>query len=137
MPGTARVTLSFASVLAEDFVELAAFYRDVFGLAEVAELESEHFRGLWIGTTVLGFSSTTAYELLDLPRPAAAGNGVRSFLTFEMPEREAVAAYTVQAEETGATVVQPPHDTYYGAWQAVLMDPGGHAFRINHLPMAK
>ena len=129
------VTLSFSSVFADDYEGLADYYQGVFGLPEVESLHSEHFRGLQIGPTVLGFSrADTAYDLLELPRPAADAHGVRTFVTFEVPTEDDVASMLAAAVGAGGTQVQAPHRTYYGAWQAVVLDPEGNAFRINHLP---
>ena len=128
------VGLSFTSILARDFLGLSAFYEQVFGLAEVVDLTSPHFRGLWIGETVIGFSAPSAYQLLDLPEPATDDRAVRTFLTFETTAHDDVAGFVEVAVAAGASLVQAPHDTYYGAWQAVLLDPEGNAFRVNHLP---
>ncbi|MHA3704647.1 VOC family protein [Jatrophihabitans sp. YIM 134969] len=129
------VSLSFSSVFADDFESLADYYQEVFGLPEVESLHSEHFRGLQIGPTVLGFSrAETAYDLLELPRPAPQSTGVKSFVTFEVPSEDDVARMLAVAVAAGGTPVQEPHRTYYGAWQAVVLDPEGNAFRINHLP---
>lgn len=134
-PVPVPVTLSFASILARDFLGLSAYYEGVFDLDEVADLTSPHFRGLWLGSTVLGFSARSAYQLLDLPEPADEEPAVRTFLTFEVGESD-VETYADRGVEAGGTLVQAPHDTYYGAWQAVLLDPEGNAFRVNHLPLA-
>ncbi|WP_375503113.1 VOC family protein [uncultured Jatrophihabitans sp.] len=134
MHESAAVTLSFVSVFA-DRLELADYYQAVFDLAEVESLRSPHFRGLYLGDTVLGFSAAaTAYELLELPRPLGADSGVRSFVTFEVSEEPLVQVRLERALAGGGTQVQAPHRTYYGAWQAVVLDPEGNAFRINHLP---
>lgn len=131
------VGLSFTSILARDFLALSAYYEEVFGLPEVDGLTSPHFRGLWIGETVLGFSAPSAYDLLDLPAPTTDDPGIRTFLTFETESRDQVEGYAEAAVAAGGTLVQPPHDTYYGAWQAVLLDPEGHAFRVNFLPLER
>lgn len=129
------VALSFSSLLVADPDRSVAFYADVFDLPEVASLASPHFRGLRLGPTVLGFSGPKAYELLQLPQPAPDAVGVDTFLTFEAPSIEDVDGLTAKAAEHGATVLSPPSETYYGAWQAVLADPDGHVFRINHLAL--
>jgi uncharacterized glyoxalase superfamily protein PhnB len=132
---TGTVGLSFTSFFAQDMVALSGFYRELFGLPEVQELTSPHFRGLQVGATVLGFSAAqSAYDLLELPRPSSADPGVRTFITFELDGPGEVDAAFAAAAAAGGTVVQAPHQTYYGAWQAVLLDPEGNAFRINHLP---
>lgn len=129
------VGLSFASVMAKDFAGLAAFYQELLGLDEVMELRSEHFRGLNIGDTILGFSAHTAYDMLNLVAPEAQNGGVSSFLTFEMADDAQVDRLTAAAVAAGATCVKEPSRTYYGAWQSVLLDPEGNAFRLNHLEL--
>lgn len=129
------VTLSFASLMVAEPDRSVGFYAELFGLPEVEELASPYFRGLRIGPTVLGFSGPKAYELLELPAPAAGEDGIDTFLTFEAPDRDAVPALTARAAELGGAVVKEPYDTYYGAWQSVVRDPDGHAFRINFLPL--
>lgn len=79
-------TLSFASVFASDIEKLSTFYADLLGLPEVTELRSEHFRGLRIGPTILGFSAPSAYAMLNLTAPGEGAEGVDTFLTFEMPD---------------------------------------------------
>jgi catechol 2,3-dioxygenase-like lactoylglutathione lyase family enzyme len=129
------VSLSFASLLVAEPDRSVGFYAELFDLPEVEELASPYFRGLRIGPTVLGFSGPKAYELLELPEPAGPGDGVDTFLTFEAPDRDGVTELTARAAELGGAVVKEPYDTYYGAWQSVVRDPDGHAFRINFLPL--
>lgn len=129
------VGLSFASVFADDIEALSGFYGRVFGFDEVTELHSDHFRGLRVGGTVLGFSAHTAYDMLNLVAPETPDAGVSSFLTFEMADDGEVDATTEAAIAAGATCVKQPARTYYGAWQSVFLDPEGNAFRINHLAL--
>lgn len=129
------IHLSFASVITDDIVGLSDFYRAVFDLAEVVELRSEHFRGLRIGATILGFSSPHAYELLNVDPPESR-SGTTQFLTFELDSDKQVDVMTQAAMAEGARCVKKPARTYYGAWQAVLADPDGNVFRLNHLDLA-
>ncbi|SHG97725.1 Glyoxalase/Bleomycin resistance protein/Dioxygenase superfamily protein [Jatrophihabitans endophyticus] len=85
---------------------------------------------------MLGFSAHTAYDLLALEPPSHGRDGVVSFLTFECATEPEVATRFATAVSRGGTAVQEPHRTYYGAWQAVVRDPEGNVFRINHLPLA-
>jgi uncharacterized glyoxalase superfamily protein PhnB len=133
MPAT---YLSFASVITDDIEELSGFYRAVFDLIEVAELRSDHFRGLRMGDTILGFSSPHAYELLNLVPPQST-SGTTQFLTFEVDSDKSVDLMTAGAVAEGARCIKEPARTYYGAWQSVLADPAGNVFRINHLDLAR
>ncbi|GAS98290.1 glyoxalase-like protein [Mycolicibacterium canariasense] len=130
-----EIHLSFASVITDDIVGLSDFYRAVFDLPEVVELRSDHFRGLRIGATILGFSSTHAYELLNLDRPEST-SGTTQFLTFELDSDKRVDVMTQAAVAEGARCIKDPARTYYGAWQSVLADPAGNVFRLNHLELA-
>lgn len=123
--------VSFASVIATDMVDLAAYYSGLFGLREVETLRSQLFRGLLAGDVVLGFSHTDAAPLLELP-PGKDGPG-QQFLTFEVGSPEDVVEMTRRAVDEGGALIQAPHVTYYGAHQSVVADPEGNLFRINHL----
>lgn len=129
-----EIHLSFASVITDDIVGLSDFYRAVFDLAEVVELRSEHFRGLRLGETILGFSSPHAYELLNVDPPESLF-GTKQFLTFEVDSDKQVDLMTQAAVAEGARCVKEPARTYYGAWQSVLADPAGNVFRLNHLEL--
>lgn len=128
------VRMSFASVITDDIVGLSGFYADLLDLDEVTELRSDNFRGLRLGDVVLGFSSPKAYELLNLEPPASV-SGTTQFLTFEVESEAQVETVTDAAMAAGAQCVTPPGRTYYGAWQSVLLDPKGNAFRVNHLEL--
>jgi len=130
------VALSFASLLVRDIELVAAYYREVFGLTEVEELASPHFRGLRLGDTILGFSGPHAYDLLRIERPSADQVSVHSFLTFETGDTDEVDRLTERAVRFGGVLLKEPGDTYYGAWQSVLADPEGNVFRINYLKIA-
>jgi catechol 2,3-dioxygenase-like lactoylglutathione lyase family enzyme len=128
------VTLSFISLVVPDPVRSSTFYEELFQLPVVEELTSDWFRGLRLGPTVLGFSHPHAYELLKLPEPDPADGGVRTFFTVEADSEAEVDRLTEAASAAGARLASAPSRTYYGAWQSVLHDLDGHAFRINHLP---
>lgn len=123
--------VSFASVLANDMEALSSFYGSLFEMGEVASLRSELFRGLLAGDLIMGFSHLKAAELLELP--AGRRRAGQQFLTFEVGSPEEVQAVADSAVGSGASLVQAPHVTYYGAHQAVLLDPEGNPFRVNHL----
>ncbi|WLP90790.1 VOC family protein [Gordonia sp. NB41Y] len=125
------VSLSFVTVLARDLGALADFYQDVFSLDDVSELNGQHFRGLRIGDTTLGFGGESSIEMLNLP-PSDLTDTPMMFWTFEADTAAEVDALTERAVAAGAQCIKAPGETYYGSWQAVLLDPEGNAFRINH-----
>lgn len=124
-------TISLASIVTDDIVGLSDFYAATFGWAEVMELRSDIFRGLDVGGVTLGFSTPVVYELLHI-EPWADATGTKQYLTFEMPDDDAVDAATATAVANGAELLHDPYETYYGAYQSVLADPDRNVFRINH-----
>jgi catechol 2,3-dioxygenase-like lactoylglutathione lyase family enzyme len=124
--------LAYVSVFARDIEVLAAFYRDVFGFAEVAAYRTPIFRALAAGPVLLGFSSREAHTLLGLDAPPAPGSG-SILLTFEVGSTAEVGSLTDRAAACGARIIKPAFDTYYGAVQSLLADPDGNLFRINYM----
>ena len=57
---------------------------------------------------------------------------VRVYFTIEVGAPEAVDAAAALAATHGGAVIKPPYTTYYNARQAVLEDPEGNVFRVNH-----
>jgi uncharacterized glyoxalase superfamily protein PhnB len=124
--------LAYVSLFARDIEALAAFYRDVFGFAELTAYRTPIFRALEAGPVLLGFSSHDACALLGLDAPPSDGSG-SILLTFEVGSTAEVGSLTERAAAHGARVIKPAFDTYYGAVQSVLADPDGNLFRINHM----
>lgn len=131
MRAAGEVTISLASIVSDDIVGLADFYARTFGFAEVESLRSDIFRGLDAGGVTLGFSATVVYEMLHIERWADP-KGTKQYLTFEVVDDGAVDAATTRAVGNGADLLHDPYETYYDAYQAVLADPEGNVFRINH-----
>jgi hypothetical protein len=131
-PAAGGATLSYVNVFCADVERLAGFYRDLFGLAEIAEVRSPIFIGLETGKTRIGFNAPAAYDLLGLTAPAPDA-GVKLLLTFEVATRAEVDRLTALATASGARLAKPATLTYYGAYQSVLFDPEGNVLRINAL----
>lgn len=122
--------VSSVNIFARDLDGLIGFYADLFGLRENLDQRGPIYRALDGGGVAIGFNAPDAYRLLNLdgfPEPS----GVKSLLTFEVADYDAVAQLTLQAEAAGATVIKPPYDTFYGSRQSVVSDPEGNIFRIN------
>ena len=125
------VSISLASFISERFVELFEFYASTFDLLEVESLRSDIFRGADASGVTIGFSAPVVYEMLNI-QPWADAKGTTQYLTFECASDDAVIATTARAVANGGRVLHDPYETYYGAYQAVLADPDGNVFRINH-----
>ena len=125
------VSLSIASVIADDIVELSRYYADVFELEELVEFRTDIFRGLDLGGIVLGFSPPDVYEMLHM-NDWSGPQGTKQYLTFEAGSDDDVERLTEAAVDRGGRILHEPYDTAYGSRQSVLADPDGNVFRINH-----
>jgi uncharacterized glyoxalase superfamily protein PhnB len=118
--------------MSRDIDSLSTFYATTFGFEMMPDLETPIFRA--VDAThgmILGFHAAEAWELMEIEsfRPE---HGTRQFLSFEFDSDAEVDGKVRDACRNGATVVKAPYDTYYNARQAILTDPEGNLFRINH-----
>jgi len=125
------VTLSYVNIFATDIVALSDFYAALFGFAEIEVMRSPIFRGLDTGGSSLGFNAPDAYGLLGLADHAQT-HGVKFLLTFDVDSVADVDRLVPVALGLGAVLVKSQYTTYYNWYQAVLTDPEGNVFRINH-----
>jgi predicted lactoylglutathione lyase len=137
MTGTAtatsgKATLSYVNIFAQDIVALSQFYIDVFGFTEIEKIRSPIFRGLDTGRSCLGFNAQDAYGLLKLDEFSQV-SGIKFLLNIDVASSAEVDQMTPKAVSLGAKLVKPPYKTYYNWYQAVLLDPEGNVFRINHM----
>lgn len=122
--------LSSVNIFARDLDRLVAFYVGLFDLRENLDQRGPIYRALDGGGTAIGFHAAEAYDLLNLAEYRSA-TGVKSLLTFEVADHDAVALLTEKARAAGARVIKGPYDTFYGSRQSVLFDPEDNVFRIN------
>lgn len=124
--------LSYVNVFARDVVALSGFYQRVFGFPEIESIRSPIFRGLDTGQSSLGFNAPEAYELLHLAEYSET-SGVKFLLNIDVDSQAEVDQAVPLAVAEGATLIKEPYVTYYNWYQAVLLDPEGNVFRINHM----
>ena len=124
--------LSYVNVFARDIEALSGFYQRVFDFPEVEAIRSPIFVGLDAGTCCIGFNAPDAYELLNLAEYSDTA-GCKFLLNIDVDSPAEVDRMVPIAVEAGATLIKPPYTTYYNWYQAVLMDPEGNVFRINHM----
>jgi predicted enzyme related to lactoylglutathione lyase len=125
------VTVSYASIIADDIEALCRFYGRLLDLDEVPGA-TDIYRGLRAGNdVVLAFSAPVVYGLLGLDAYTPA-SGTRQYLTFEVGSSAAVEGLAARAVELGGALLHEPYTTSYAAYQAVLADPEGNVFRLNH-----
>ena len=128
------IRLAYVNYLARDIEALSNFYAELLGLRELETHRSPIYRCLDAGGLELGFNAAPAYDLLGIGdrRPGAEPAPVTCYATFEASSREGVDAIAARAAALGGGVRKPPYLTYYNGWQAVLADPEGNVFRVNH-----
>ena len=124
--------LSYVNVFARDIEALSGFYQRVFDFPEVEAIRSPIFVGLDAGTCCIGFNAPDAYELLHLAEYSDTA-GCKFLLNIDVDSPAEVDRMVPIAVEAGAPLIKPPYTTYYNWYQAVLMDPEGNVFRINHM----
>ncbi|MDL2199942.1 VOC family protein [Halopseudomonas aestusnigri] len=124
--------LSYVNVFARDIEALSGFYQRVFDFPEVEAIRSPIFVGLDAGSCCIGFNAPDAYELLHLAEYSDTA-GCKFLLNIDVDSSAEVDRMVPIAVEAGATLIKPPYTTYYNWYQAVLMDPEGNVFRINHM----
>ena len=128
-----KARLAYVNLFARDHVALARFYRTVFGFEEIRALRSPIYRCLDAGGVEMGFNAENAYALLGLDdRVPTDRASVRTYVTIEVDSTAAIDAALAVAVKNGALLVKAAYDTYYNARQAVMEDPEGNVFRINH-----
>ena len=124
--------LSYVNVFTRDLQALPDFYKAVFGFTEIEAIRSPIFRGLDTGRSSLGFNAQDAYGLLLLSEHADT-KGVKFLLNIDVDSVDDVDRMVPRAVARGATLIKAPYKTYYNWYQAVLFDPEGNVFRINHM----
>jgi len=137
LDGKATASVAYINLLARDVAALSGFYERVFGFAEIVAHRSPIYRCLDGGAVELGFNADQAYDLLGIgdrrpDRHASGSAPVRAYFTIEVASQDAVDAAAAAAAAEGGRVIKPPYLTYYNARQAVLEDPEGNMFRVNH-----
>ena len=125
--------LAYANIFARDPAALALFYQRVFGFAEITANRSPIFVCLDAGGVELGFNGEKAYGLMGLgARKPVSVAALRTFLTIEVSAPDAIDRAVTATLENGGRLVRAAYDTYYNARQAIMEDPEGNVFRINH-----
>jgi hypothetical protein len=124
-----NVSAQVISMMCTDHVALAGFYAEAFGFVEVPEVRSPIFTALDAGGVALGFHADAAFDLLGIADRRGGRTGMH--VTFDLHTAAEVDASVERLGALGATVVQGPFDTYYGARQVVFADPEGNVFRVS------
>jgi len=131
-PSPAATRLSYVNVFARDHRALLRFYEDLLGFPELPQWRSPIFGCLDAGGAILGFHAEQAYDMLALADRKPQAPAVNVYVTFELVDIAAVDLGVERAVALGARIIKPQYRTYYDSYQAVLADPEGNVFRLNH-----
>lgn len=127
-----RVTLITLGV--DDLERALAFYRDGLGLATpgIVGAEFEHgavvFIDLQPGLRLALWPRASLAH--DTGLPVGPRSATEMTLAHNVATREEVDAVAAEAARAGATLVKPPHDTFWGGYAAYFQDPDGHLWEV-------
>lgn len=129
MPRLTVVTLGV-----RDLARATEFYSTVFGIKPKPDIEGVSFfelRGTWISLFPIENLAKDIGE--DVPVPAPGFNGIT--LAHNARSREEVISIIAEAKAAGATVVKPPHDTFWGGFSGYFTDLDGYHWEVPWGPM--
>ena len=126
--------ISFITLGVDDLERAVAFYRDGLGLPTkgIIGTEFEHgavaFFNLQAGLTLALWPRRSLAHDTGLPEAHAAPANMA--LAHNVRERTEVDTLMTQAIASGATLVKPAADTFYGGYAGYFADPDGHLWEI-------
>ncbi len=129
MPRLTAVTLGV-----RDLQRATEFYSTVFGINPKPDMEGVSFfelPGTWI--SLFPIDHLAADIGPDVPVPKPGFNGIT--LACNARSREEVITILGLAESAGATIVKPPHDTFWGGFSGYFTDLDGYHWEIPWGPM--
>lgn len=134
---TTRPAISLVTLGVADVERSAAFYERLGARGSGASVAGT-IAFLELGTVALAlFEMTAMLEDAGLPEGAGASPGAFA-LARNVVSREAVDRVMAEAEEAGATVVQPASAKDWGGYAGYFADPDGHRWEIAwnpHFPL--
>jgi catechol 2,3-dioxygenase-like lactoylglutathione lyase family enzyme len=134
-----RITLVTLGV--DDLERAVAFYRDGLGWATEGIIGKEFENG-----AVAFFELEGGLRLALWPRKSIAADsglaqGPRSSTEFTLAHnvasREDVDAAMARVKASGARIVKPAHETFYGGYAGYFQDPDDHLWEIAFNPAWK
>ena len=119
--------ISLITLGVSDLARSTTFYRDGLGLPSEGDFEGVTFfklRGTWLSLFARG-------ELAKDAGVSDAGNGFGGFtLAHNVGSKEEVEAVLEQARNSGATILKPAQDAFWGGYHAYFSDPDGFIWEI-------
>jgi Uncharacterized protein conserved in bacteria len=110
-------------VMVDGATEAIKFYVAAFGASEYFRLDGDDGRIMHAEISIHGSALMLGDADAPFSTPSAVGASVA--LHVYVPD---VDTLTAQAVATGAELLSPPTDMFYGARQSMLRDPFGHVW---------
>ena len=129
-----KLRISFITLAVDDLERSLSFYRDGLGLATEGIVGQEFEHG-----AVAFFDLQSGLKLAIWPRASLShDSGVplsrpcptEFALAHNVSSRDEVDLLMAQAENAGATVTKPAHDTFWGGYAGYFQDPDHHLWEI-------
>jgi catechol 2,3-dioxygenase-like lactoylglutathione lyase family enzyme len=127
-----RITLITLGV--DDLERAVRFYRDGLGLSTPGIVGQEFEYG-----AVAFFQLQPGLKLAVWPRTSIArdtglrvgpASATECMLGHNVASKAEVDAVMQQARDAGATLVKPPHDTFWGGYAGYFQDPDQHLWEV-------
>jgi len=127
-----RITVITIGV--DDLERALRFYRDGLGLSTKGIIGQEFDHG-----AVAFFDLQSGVKLALWPResisqetglPPSGPSATEFMFAHNVSSRAEVDAVMAQAENAGAAIVKPPHDTFWGGYAGYFQDPDQHVWEI-------
>ena len=124
-PRISLITLGVA-----DLHRSLRFYRDGLGLptTSTGDRGVVFFQTTGTCLALYPFDDLTKDVGEAWPLERARSTGIT--LAHNVRQRGEVDAVMAQAEVAGATIVKPPHDTFWGGYAGYFADPDGHLWEV-------
>jgi catechol 2,3-dioxygenase-like lactoylglutathione lyase family enzyme len=126
--------ISLITLGVDDLERSLRFYRDGLGLETKGIIGTEHEHG-----AVAFFELQKGLRLALWPRaslakdtglPVSDREALGCSLSHNVSSRAEVESVIAEAKRAGASVLKPPHDTFWGGYAAYFQDPDGHLWEI-------
>lgn len=127
-----RITVITMGV--DDLDRALRFYRDGMGLQTDGIFGTEYPHGAVAFFRLEGNLILAVWPRADLAWDAGIDQSPQSPTEFSLGHnlnsREEVDQVMDQAAQAGATILKPPHDTFWGGYAGYFQDPDGHLWEV-------